>query len=224
VAPGQGQQPPGTPEGVPQLDPYNPGELGDRLTQHEGEAIGHLAETVFKLSPQEIEALETDVVGTVPKLLAKAFVKSQQVTLNQMARMLPVMIQRQTVALKQNAEHESRFYSRWPDIKPDVHGQLVQRYAATYRKMNPQASADEMIEHLGPMIMMVAKITPSLQPAGTAPGVVPANPMAKPANAGQAPNGRPPPPSAFVPAGAGPVSASTPAQLEPWEAMFAPQE
>jgi hypothetical protein len=178
---------------------------------------------MFAMTPQEIEALETDVVGTVPKLLAKALVKSQQATLSQMARMMPVMIQRQTVALRENAKHEDAFYSRWPDIKKDQHGPLVQRYAAVFRQMHPNATPAEMIEQLGPMVMMSAKIAPTLQPAGVAPGAAPVNPMAKPVAPG-APNGRPPPPNAFVPAGAGPVSASTPPQLEPWEAMFVGQE
>lgn len=220
-APASGQPPPAqaaVPASEPVLDPYDPGQLGARLSQQEGPAIEHVASTMFKLTQEEVEALEADVVGTVPKLLAKAFVKSQQATLGQLARMMPVMIQRQTEALRQNAQHEAKFFSRWPDIKADQHGEIVRRYASVFRQMHPQATADEMIEQLGPMVMMSAKIVPGSVPA---PGVVAVpNPVAQPAV-----NGRPPPPSAFVPAGAGPVNAGTPApELTAWEAMFQPQE
>jgi hypothetical protein len=167
---------------------------------------------MFQLSPEEREALEADVIGTIPKLLGKVFVKSQQNVLNQLGRMIPVMIQRQQAVMQKNAEGEGKFYARWPQIDKATHGALVHRYAVVYRQMHPGATLDQMTEDLGPMIMMAARIAPST-PAAT-PG-----PSGRPAPA-QGANGRPPQPSPFTPAQGGPVAASRAPEKQPWEVMF----
>jgi len=89
----------------------------------------------------------------------------------------------------------------------------VLKYAAVYRQMHPNASLEQMVEDLGPMIMMAQKIVP--------------NSTAKGQPARQAPagaNGRSPQPSPFVPAGAGTTAAPRHVEVEPWEAMFRPPE
>lgn len=213
-------QQPQTPDASapPALDRYDPGQLARHLQANQAQAIDYVAENVFKLSPQEVEALETDVVGTVPKLLAKAYVMAQQNVLTQLASMVPTMIQRQTEVMKRHAQNEDKFYSRWPDIKKDQHGDLVMKYGAVYRQMHPTASLEQMVEDLGPMIMMAAKIVPqSPQAAGVGRTPAPAAPTNGSA-------GRTPPPSPFVPAGAGPVSTGTQQEVAPWEAIFQQSE
>lgn len=197
-----------------QLDPYDPGALATALQANEVAAIQHVAETLFKLSPEEIEALESNTVEAIPKLMARSFIQAQKNMFQQMARLIPAMMMKQTKALEKHASNEAKFYARWPDLKPEVHGSVVQQYAAVYRQMNPQAKLDEMIEALGPMVMMASKVTPTLSPATPQP-VRPASPMA-------ANGSRPPQPSPFTPAG--PVSGgATPQQvpeLSAVEAMF----
>lgn len=196
---------------APELDPYDPGALANHLNQNEAQVVQHLAENQFKLSAEDIEALESNTAAFVPTLLARTFVKAQQNMLMQMGRLMPVMMQKQTQMLQRNTENETKFYSRWPDIKKDQHGDLVRQYAVVYRQMNPTKTLQEMIEAVGPMVMMSANITPS------APGAPPkaASPMAP------AGNGRPQP-SPFTPAAAvaGGASPTTAPQLAPYEAMF----
>lgn len=197
---------------APALDPYDPTMLAEHLSKSEPQAIQFVAEQMFKLSPAEIEAVEQDVIGTIPMLLAKVFVKSQQNVLQQLGRMIPVMVQRHTQAMARNSQGEDQFYAAWPQIDKATHKGLVDRYATVYRQMHPQATLDQLIADLGPMIMMAARIPPGNAAAGP-----PARRPAAPAG-----NGRPPPPSPFVPAGgqAGPVAQSKASELEPWEAMF----
>jgi hypothetical protein len=198
-----------------QLDTFDPAALSQHLASNEASAVQFAAENVFKLSPEEVEALESNVIEAVPKLLAKVLVKSQLNTLSQMARVIPAMIQRQTEAVKQNTANETKFYGRWPDIKAEQHGDLVRKYAAVYRQMHPNVTLDQMVEDLGPMIMMAAKIVPQI--GGAAPGQ-PAQAMT-PAPA----NGRSPPPPPFTPAGAGATNSSRAVELTPIEAMFQDQ-
>jgi hypothetical protein len=130
------------------------------LAANEDAAIQFTAENMFRLTPEEVEALETNMVEAVPKLMARAFVKSQLNALNQMARIVPAMIQRQTELVKQHTEAEGKFYQRWPDIKADQHRNLVLKYAAVYRQMHPNTTLEQMVEDLGPMVMMAAKVVP----------------------------------------------------------------
>lgn len=212
AAPGQ-STPPAEAQ-PPQIDPYDPAMLAQQLSQIEPQAVQMVADQMFRLTDEEKEALEQDVIGTVPKLLAKVFVKSQQNVLQQLGRMIPVMMQRHLASVDRNRGNEDKFYSRWPDIKRDQHHNSVMRYAAVYRQMHPTATLDQMVEDLGPMIMMAHKIVP--QTAGSAAKGQPA----RPAPQGGA-NGRSPPASPFVPAGAGPTSVQQRApEMEAWEAMF----
>lgn len=196
-----------------QLDPYNPGQLAQHLLSVEAQATDFVAQQMFALTPEDREAIETDVIGTIPKLLARVFVKSQQNVLQQLDRLIPTMVQRHTDAMRRNMEGESKFYARWPDIGRE-HANVVNQLAVAYRQMHPNATLDQMIEDVGPFVMMAARIAPS---SAGAPGQ--GQPV-RPAQSGA--NGRPPQPAPFVPAGSGSGPASQPKtqELTPWEAMF----
>lgn len=203
---------PSTPsaEGRGQLDPYDPGAIAQALQQNEAQAIQHVADTLFKLSAEEIEALETDTVSAVPKLLAKGFVKGQLNLLQQMSRLIPAMLQKQTAVMQRHAQHEDKFYAAWPDLKKDLHGPTVMKYATVYRQLHPQATTQEMIDAVGPMVMMAAKVTPG---SAQKPQVQ-QSPLAV--------NGRAQP-TPFMPAGpmAGGASPQQMVELSPVEAIFA---
>jgi hypothetical protein len=154
---------------------------------NEGVAIQHVADTIFKLSNEEIEALENDTVSAIPRLLAKGLVKGQMNMLQQLSRLIPAMISKHGEVTQRHSQNESRFYARWPEIRADTHGPLVLKYGAVYRQMHPDASLETMIEDLGPMVMMAAKIPPG-QP--------------QPPAAAVRANGRKAQPSPFMPAGA----------------------
>jgi hypothetical protein len=198
------------------LDTFDPASLSQHLAANEDAAVQFTAENMFKLTPEEIEALETNMAEAVPRLMAKAFVKSQLNALSQLSRLVPAMIQRQTEMLKRNGENETKFYARWPDIKSEKHGDMVRKYAAVYRQMHPQTTLEQMIEDLGPMVMMAARVVPQV---GGVPSAQPANPVSRPASA----NGRSPPPPPFAPAGAGATNSSRAPELNPIEVMFQDQ-
>lgn len=208
-------QAPAAPQ-APGLDTFDPASLSQHLAANEDAAVQFTAENMFKLTPEEIEALETNMAEAVPRLMAKAFVKSQLNALSQLSRLVPAMIQRQTEMLKRNGENETKFYARWPDIKSEKHGDMVRKYAAVYRQMHPQTTLEQMIEDLGPMVMMAARVVPQV---GGVPSAQPANPVSRPALA----NGRSPPPPPFAPAGAGATNSSRAPELNPIEVMFQDQ-
>jgi hypothetical protein len=196
----------------PQIDPYDPGALAQYLAQNESEAIAHVASNHFKLTDKEIEALENNPVEVIPQLLAKAYVRAQRGALEQMGRLIPGMLQRQTAVMKKGQEHESKFFARWKDhLNPETHGETVRDLAVKYRQMNPQVPTEQMMEDVGLMAMVKLGIRPGL----VAPGA-PTQPSA------MLPAGSRPQASPFQPAGpvAGGATQPTPVNMHPVEAMF----
>lgn len=193
----------------PPLTPAEPLKIAEGLLQHEAALTQHVAKELFKLSPEEVEALEANAVEAIPNLLAKGYVKSQYNLMRQLAQVVPAMIQKQTAVMQRVQDSQSRFYDRWKDAGIDrvKHGDLVTKYAMVYRQANPQATREQMIEDLGPMVIMAAKIAPPTPaPAGRGNG--------QRAPAGAA---RPPQPPPFVPAVGGAAAGSATTELdEPW--------
>lgn len=205
-APTQTQQPQGTPSGVPAgLDVYDPAQLASALVANEAQLTDVLSQQVFNLSPQEVEALETNVVEAIPRLMARVLVQAQKSMLTQMARIMPAAIQRHNTATSAAGTAEQQFYRAVPELNPQVHGQLVYAYGRMFRQMYPQATLQDLIAHVGPMVKVAAGVH-TQQPAQQPPRT----------------NGRHPPPSPFTPAGghAGPASRGSPMELSPVEAMF----
>ncbi len=105
---------------------------------------------------------------------------------------------------------QGKFYERWPQIDKSKHGSVVDRMAQTYRRENPQATLEQMVEELGPYIMMAAKIP-------NQPGAAPnGNPQAHPASSPMRPTGNRPPASPFVPAVGGAASPPQATEENPW--------
>lgn len=192
------QTAPGQQEPTPLPTPAEPQAIAEAMMQNRDAVLEHLAQNEFKLTPEDIEALETDAPAHIPKLLANLYLKSQVNMLQQVSKIIPAMMQKMQRVSEANTKNEGKFYSRWPDLKPDLHGAIVRRNAALYRQINPQASLDQMIEDLGPIVMVAAKVQPgaSAAPNGNG-GVIPPAPGARMVA----------PPSPFRPAGSGPSSA-----------------
>jgi len=226
AAPGDGGQPPAaTPPASgqsPALDLYDPAVLAQGILSNEQATIDHVAATMFALTPEEVQALETDTVGTVQRLCARTFVKTNANMLMQLSKLIPTMIQRGLEDTKRATTNEDSFYAAWPQLNKAQHRDIVNRYGVAFRQMNPNVSKEEMINLLGPLVMMAAKIPFTGTPAPVAGGT--AQPQVHPA-AGSPPAAsvRPPPQSPFVPAVPGPAANGQAPELEPWEAMFAGQ-
>lgn len=202
-----------SPAASPSLDPFDPGHLASYLQQNEAVVVQTVADSMFKLSDEDVTGLESDLPGTVSKLLAKVFVANQRNYLAQMGRLFPAMLDRHSKVTKVQSEAEAEFFKAWPDLKADnpQHKNFVDKYGAVYRTMHPAATRQEMIQALGPMVMLAAKVVPG-QAQPSAPGMPghQASPMVPT-------NGRPPQPSPFVPAGPASGGAAPGTQIQPNE-------
>lgn len=197
----------------PSLDASEPGSILRSMVANEAAFLGELTKS-FVLSKEDVEGLESDLIGTVPKLLAKVYYQANVSALQHIQRIVPATIQRMTAAVERNGAAESEFYGQFPDLKPDASinfagkpttvRDLTRQYAALYRRMHPQASKAELFAHIGPMVMMAAQVRPSAAAAGQPP--TPLAPLARPPG--------------FVPAPSGGASQPSQVELNVVEAMF----
>lgn len=171
VTPQPASQPTGQPATTsPPFSLDEPGKIAQALAQGEEELVAHLAANEFKLSEKDLEALGEDAPAHIPNLLARVYLKSQVNLMRQMDQVVPRLIQKQVQTMRRSMEAENAFYSAWPQLDRTKHAPLVQQYATLFRQANPQATREQMIQALGPIVMHAAKIDPNARPANGAAG------------------------------------------------------
>lgn len=151
--PQQGTQVPSQAGPSASYDPADPVSLARGLVENYAAAVDHLAER-FALSPQDLEALETDVGGQIPRILARHAVYMQAQFLTQLGNIVPKMIERQQEVQTRHATNVDAFYRAWPSIDRVKHDPVVREVARTFRQMNPQMPTEQMIEAIGPYVLM----------------------------------------------------------------------
>jgi len=161
-APGQQQQPQPAASQPPQAQPqagdgsterriYSPAELAQALGQNRVQMIDALAQQKFALTPQEIQALEVDAVGVLPKIMARVYYEATVNGLQQIANMVPRMVENVVTTRIGETAAEDTFHNAWPNIDKanPQHMQAVSHFAQAFRSMNPNASQSDAIKFVG---------------------------------------------------------------------------
>jgi len=197
-------------ETSPAPSPADPAGLARALIQHENEAIQHMA-TQFVLSEAEVQALETDIIGTLPSIMSKVFVRAQQTMFANMAKIVPAMLEQHGASTRANQEAESQFFGQWPKLNKAAHGESVKRLASAYRMANPSVTREQMMRDVGMLVMMQSGIAldapGAAQPQSGVPNGVPVQ-LPKPAQM-----------SPWQPAGAAPATSATAGEGNPWDIL-----
>lgn len=152
---GQDQQPAPQPAAPNEL---GPAELSQQILQNRGQLIDAMAKEHFALSEQEVNELNDDAVKAVPKLLARTYLDAVSTMLQHVATIVPRQIEMQGRITEANNAAKNKFFEAWPALKGK--DQEVARMASMYRRMNPQATLDDMIRDVGPIVMTQLKIVP----------------------------------------------------------------
>jgi hypothetical protein len=154
---GEGQQPQQatppqqpTEEGAPPRI-YSPAELAQTLGQNRDRMIDALAQQKFALSPEEIQALDVDAVGVLPKIMARVYFEGQVNSLQQIANMVPRMVEHVANTRIAESDSERAFFEAWPNIdsRNVEHMKVVTQLSNSFRQMNPRASRDDAIKYVG---------------------------------------------------------------------------
>lgn len=190
-------QPPqqAAPPPAPGEDMSSPEGLVQQLAQHRTAVVDALAADRFKLSKEEISALDTDAVGAIPHVMARVYYEAMQSTLIQLQNLVPRMVQNVLKQQRSHDEAEQGFYGKFPALQRDkVHNDVL-AMATMFRQLNPKVTRDELFGLVGAAVAAKHGINLAAAP------VV---------------NGGRPSPAPFVPAQAGAHVKITPESESPW--------
>lgn len=148
------------PPAAAQLSASDPAGIADAIEANRDAVLAHLAQTKFAFSEDDIKDLETDVVATMPKLLARVFMEAQMSMQKFLAQSVPGMVkQYQTVSTANNAAEQKFFATHKAlDINNAQHRQTVVRLATLYRQANPTMPLEQLIQEVGPVAMAALQV------------------------------------------------------------------
>lgn len=128
-----------------------------------------------------IEKLRDSPEEILPRLAAEVTVRAVQQSLQTVNQMLPAYVDRLIKQQQVVQTQDDSFYGRWPALKNPEYEQTVLTVGETYRKLNPQATPEDFIEHVGTHASMLLKLPlgqGEKTPAPPAPKPKPHRPMA----------------------------------------------
>lgn len=146
----------------------------------EKELSAWAGQNLFKLSPEDAEALDTNAVEVIPRLMGQVYVQAMQAAANLMRNFVPGMIDSRVEAVSgaksRASEAMNEFYAAHPHLNAKDHQSLVDTYAKAYRAAHPKASRAEAIKAVGTMVSAVAGIAPQVAAPARAQPFAPARP------------------------------------------------
>lgn len=185
--------------------PQQPVGLVEQLTQNRDAIVEALATQRFALSKEEEDALELDVLGTVPKLLAKTYYEATMSSLKHLQTHVPQIVQNMLAVSNVAKTVEDQFFGQFSHLDRATHGADIVSFANAFRAANPQISQENLFAMVNASVM--AKH-----------GVVPSAPVA-PVSASP-----PPKPTPYVPASPGAPVRLEPIPENPWAGLDPSQD
>jgi hypothetical protein len=111
------------------------------------------SQNLFALTKEDSEALDTDAVTMIPKLMGRVYTSAIQATANLIKNFVPDMVNSGVTSQQQraarSAEALSQFYQANPHLNAEQHGAAVDKWARAFRAANPQASRQDAIAFVG---------------------------------------------------------------------------
>lgn len=178
VAPQGGEQPAATPatqeaSGAAVGGTEFISQVRNALNESRGKFEEVLSTSVYGMSEDEASEVLVNPQQVLPKLAARVHMEVTQNILGTLAQILPGVVHGVNEATRQQADLTNQFFERWPQLKKDQDYGEVFNLARTFRSQYPQASAKEMIEHVGAMAVVKLGRLPAAAPAaGGAPAPV----------------------------------------------------
>lgn len=181
--------------------PVGPHEALRQLQENRDAVIAELASSRFALSDEDADALDSNPNEAIPRIMAKTYFEAVTTAMTQLQNMVPSMVLQVSSFKEQVQKAGDMFYSQWPQLDRQKHGQVVGQFAKAYREAHPNATPEELIKDVG--LMVTTKLGLG---------------EAKPNGNGAAKGGGKPKPS-FVPARGGAGAPMAPPEVSPFEGL-----
>lgn len=138
------------PAAQPTLNPADSfRQLHHLIEQQQPQIEKLVADQAYQLSAEELEGIQTEPEKVLPTLMARVHMNAVKGVLRHVAQQLPAAVGAMIEAKEVNRRLEDQFYSAWPQLDRNADDSTVRTMAAMYRRMNPQATLDDMIRVVG---------------------------------------------------------------------------
>jgi|SRR5215831_5615614 len=148
------------------------------------------AGNLFKLSEEDVATLDANASDIIPKLMGRVYTRAMESAVNLIKNLVPEMVNSgittQQGRVQRATEALNEFYQANPHLSADQHGAAVDRWARSFRAMNPQASRADAIAFVGKAVSAEFGIWPQTNGSG-APAARRAAPFAPARQGGRAP-------------------------------------
>ena len=198
---------PGPQEVSPPLTPAEPGKFAASLRANTQALAQSLADTEFKLSPEDVEALGIDPTAgpAISQIMARSALSAVAMSMSLLEQALGPAVQKMLTSRDTSREIMEQFYAGNKMLDKTKHNEAVLRFARLYRQGNPQASREQMIKDVGLLVAQSLGIPLTAAPQAPTP--------AKPGNGAAKPG-------VFVPAMSGPPGVPQPTDgMEDWSIL-----
>lgn len=147
-----------TPEPVvqPPLEP-----TAEDMAKARADTEAALAER-YSLSEDEALQLMTDPAKVFPKLQARLFNDMWEHMTKLIRDNLPEAIQYNVREMESRNEKVDTFFEAWPKLNRKEHGDTISQVAKVYTQVNPKATEEQLIRHVGLQAMLLHGITPDV--------------------------------------------------------------
>lgn len=156
----------------------SPQGLVQQLEQHRAAVIQALAADRFKLSPEEVSALDADATAAIPQIMSRVYYEAMQSTLMHLQNQVPRMVLGILGAAQSSHSAEGKFYQRFPAIDRGKYHRDVLQFATMLRQANPRISEADLFTMTGAAVMAKNGLAPQAAPAQRPPQPAPFVPAA----------------------------------------------
>lgn len=162
--PASGAEPPATPA----PEPFDP-------VKHRDEMVPQLAQQLYALSPEDVEAARTDPGTILPVMAARVHYNVQHAVFSGVMQALPQMMEYFARQQAAHQENEQQFFAQFPHLKEKPeYAQVVIESIQAVRNATPNLPKEELMRRAGMMATMVLGL--QAQPAAATPPATPAAP------------------------------------------------
>jgi len=155
--------------------------------------IKAVAQKVYQLPAEELEAVQTEPEVAIPKLLARVHVNTVQGVIRHVAQQMPAMVGALMQAQAEYGKREEQFFSQWPQLDRTKHRDQILQVGQVFRQVNPNATLEDFIKHVGAQVVLMNGLHAQQPQRAAMPVSQPVAPAYVPAGAGRQSNPAPAP-------------------------------
>lgn len=132
----------------------------DQYQEWENKAVTRLTETVYKLSEEQAQELDTAPSRVAPQLMARMELRVMKSCMETIIQQLPMMLESIQVSGKERTKAEDAFYSLFPMLKTEDgrFAQDIVAVAKATRASRPDISTDELYKTVGLTVSALHRI------------------------------------------------------------------